>query len=62
MGGTENRGGGSKDFKKGGLAGSRGGCLKNGGGGGAGTPLRTMMMCLFPYGSTTILSERSNIE
>ena len=32
----------NKDFKKGGQTGSRGGCLKKGGGG-AGTPLRTMM-------------------
>ena len=30
---------GNKDFKKGGQAGSRGGCLK---GAGTGTPLRTM--------------------
>ena len=35
----QKRGGGNKDFKKGGQAGSRGGCLKKRGGG---TPLRTM--------------------
>ena len=33
---------GKQIFSKGGQAGSKGGCLKKGGGGGAGTPLRTM--------------------
>ena len=33
---------GNKGFKKGAQAGSRGGCIKKGDGGGAGTPLRTM--------------------
>ena len=35
----------NKDFKKGWQAGSRGECLKKRGGGGAGTPLRTMYIC-----------------
>ena len=37
---------GNKDFKKSGQPGSRGGCLKKGGG--AGTPLRSMDLSL-PY-------------
>ena len=42
---NRNEGRGHKDFKKGGQAGSSGGCLKNerGGGGGAGAPLQTMI-------------------
>ena len=41
MGGTEKRDKDKKIFKKGGQAGSRGGCLKKVGG--AGTPLRIML-------------------
>ena len=37
---------GHKDFKKGGQAGSGGGCLKKGGG--AGTPLQTMDNLILP--------------
>ena len=41
-GGMEKRGRETKILKRGGQAGPRGGCLKRGGGGGAGTPLRTI--------------------
>ena len=37
---------GNKDFKKRGQAGSRGGCALKRGGGGAATPLRTMVFRL----------------
>ena len=43
MGWNRKEGSGNKDFKKGGQAGSRGGCLKKGG---TGTPLRTMIQFL----------------
>ena len=42
MGWNRKEGRRNEDFKKGRQAGSRGGCLKKGGGG-AGTPLRTML-------------------
>ena len=47
-GGTEKRGG-ETDSKKGVQGGSRGGCLKKGG---AGTPLRTMVLLLKSFCAT----------
>ena len=43
-GGTEIRGGEAKALKKKGQAGSRDGCLKNGG---SGTPLQNYDVCIF---------------
>ena len=51
---TEGRG--HKDFKKvEGQAGSRGGCLKNGGGGEAGTPIQTVVLNFKTNGKNTLL-------